>query len=63
MIHEPDLKVNSQPENLINKQKKKDQKKRRHVLLTDRDLAMLVILHDHVVLSFAQIHERFFRIV
>lgn len=31
-----------------------------HVLLTDRDLELMVALHDHVVLSFAQIHERFF---
>lgn len=31
-----------------------------HVLLTERDLDMMIALHDHVVLSFRQIHERFF---
>ena len=31
-----------------------------HVLLTERDLDMMTALHDHVVLSFTQIHERFF---
>ncbi len=31
-----------------------------HVLLTERDLDMMMALHDHVVLSFGQIHERFF---
>lgn len=31
-----------------------------HVLLTDRDVALMMSLHDHVVLSFQQIHERHF---
>ena len=31
-----------------------------HVLLMKRDLDMMTALHDHVVLSFGQIHERFF---
>lgn len=31
-----------------------------HVLLTSRDLDLMVELHEHVVLSFSQIHERFF---
>lgn len=31
-----------------------------HVLLTERDLGLMTALHDHVVLSFTQIHERFF---
>lgn len=31
-----------------------------HVLLTERDLDLMTALHDHVVLSFGQIHERFF---
>lgn len=31
-----------------------------HILLTDRDLNLMMALHDHVVLSFIQIHERFF---
>lgn len=31
-----------------------------HVLLTTQDLDMMTALHDHVVLSFGQIHERFF---
>lgn len=31
-----------------------------HVLLTERDLDLMTALHDHVVLSFTQIHERFF---
>ena len=32
----------------------------KHVLLTERDLDLMTALHDHVVLSFTQIHERFF---
>ncbi|MBX3040639.1 MAG: replication-relaxation family protein [Bdellovibrionaceae bacterium] len=35
-------------------------RKAAHVLLTERDLDMMTALHDHVVLSFMQIHERFF---
>lgn len=35
-------------------------RKKDHVLLTDRDLDLLEALHEHVVLSFVQIHERFF---
>ncbi len=35
-------------------------KKSNHVLLTDRDLNLMILLHEHVVLSFSQIHERFF---
>ena len=35
-------------------------RKAEHVLLTERDLDMMTTLHDHVVLSFMQIHERFF---
>ncbi len=31
-----------------------------HVLLTERDLDLMTALHDHVVLSFGQLHERFF---
>lgn len=31
-----------------------------HVLLTKRDLDLMTALHDHVVLSFTQIHEKFF---
>ena len=31
-----------------------------HVLLTERDLDMMTALHDHVVLSFSQIHQKFF---
>lgn len=31
-----------------------------HVLLMERDLELMVALHDHVVLGFAQIHEGFF---
>lgn len=31
-----------------------------HVLLTERDLDLMTALHDHVVLSFMQIHEGFF---
>jgi len=31
-----------------------------HVLLTDRDLALLTSLHDHVVLSLRQIEDKFF---
>lgn len=31
-----------------------------HVLLTNRDLDMMTALHDHVVLSFRQIHEKLF---
>lgn len=37
-----------------------DKRKGDHVLLTERDLDMMTALHDHVVLSFRQIHERFF---
>lgn len=37
-----------------------DKRKVDHVLLTERDLDMMTALHDHVVLSFTQIHERFF---
>lgn len=35
-------------------------RKSNHVLLTDRDLDLMMLLHEHVVLSFSQIHERFF---
>lgn len=35
-------------------------KKSGHVLLTKRDVDLMLGLHDHVVLSFVQIHEMFF---
>lgn len=34
--------------------------KQKHLILTDRDVSLLVSLHDHVALSFAQIHRRHF---
>lgn len=37
-----------------------NKRKADHVLLTERDLNLMTALHDHVVLSFTQIHERFF---
>ncbi|MBY0384578.1 replication-relaxation family protein [bacterium] len=35
-------------------------KKTDHVLLTERDFDLMTALHDHVVLSFGQIHENFY---
>lgn len=37
-----------------------DRSKPKHILLTKRDLDLMAALHDHVVLSFVQIFERFF---
>lgn len=39
---------------------KSTKQKTSHVLLTERDLDIMTALHDHVVLSFSQIHEKFF---
>ncbi|MAV91620.1 MAG: hypothetical protein CL676_09365 [Bdellovibrionaceae bacterium] len=47
--------LTARPANVTMTRRKAD-----HVLLTERDLDMMTALHDHVVLSFRQIHEKFF---
>lgn len=60
MIHELDTDRQCQPEIQAKEEGASDRRKSGHVLLTERDLILLANLHDHVVLSFAQIHDRCF---